>query len=92
MAERKRFQIGLRTLILSTSFVGAGVGYLLAALQIQHKWALWQRMFAPVQYPVGGPLIGAGLFMRFRHVRWGAYTGSSFGNRRRSRLAGPAAL
>ena len=73
----KRLQFNLKTLLLSASFIGAGIGCFFAGFigltSYEEVW--WRRICQFVQVLAAGPMIGAGLFVPFRIGRLGAYVG-----------------
>jgi hypothetical protein len=76
----KRPQFTLKSLLLSTSFVGAGIGCSLAGSRFLsdddgQRLDWWRPVFAVVQVLAAGPLIGAGLLRPFGRARLGAYFG-----------------
>jgi len=65
-------QVTLVDFILSTAFLGAGVGCFIAAFQgLQSNQGVWSL----IQFIAGGPFIGAGLLTPFHRPRLGAYLG-----------------
>ena len=77
--ERRWSRLSLRVLLLSTSFVGAGVGCYFASFREfnarHYHTTFWPAVVAMVQMVGAGPLIGAGLLLPFRRARVGAYVG-----------------
>ncbi len=79
----KRLQITLRSLLLSTSFIGAGIGCYMAALGLMftepRDYTDWlgivNALMPGLQFLAAGPLIGAGIFTPFARARLGAYIG-----------------
>lgn len=73
----KRLQFSLKTFMLSTSFVGAGIGCFLAGWGGLETYELiwWRRIVQFVEILAVGPLLGAALLVPFRIGRVGAYLG-----------------
>ena len=73
MGGRTRMQITLRSLLVSTSFIGAGIGCFLAGDSFLKSAdeASWQAILAMLHVLASAPLIGAGLLLPFglRSVR-----------------------
>jgi len=67
----------LKSLLLSTSFVGAGVGCFVAGRSILAGNADldWRTILAMLQVLGAAPLIGAGILGPFGRARLGAYLG-----------------
>jgi hypothetical protein len=75
-----RPQLTVRSLLLSTALLGAGIGMLLMTIDRWMKGLHSNPPGMPVLYYVlqflaSGPLIGAGLFAAFGRWRLGAYVG-----------------
>jgi hypothetical protein len=72
-----RPQISLKTFLISTSFIGAGIGCYVggyvALTGYEESW--WRGVLQLVEILAAGPLLGVGLFLPFRHPRLGAYAG-----------------
>src|SRR5687767_2807280 len=65
-------RITLVDFILSTAFLGAGIGCFFAAFRgAQSGQGLWSL----IQFVAAGPLIGASLLTPFHRMRLGAYVG-----------------
>jgi hypothetical protein len=73
----KRTQITLKSFLLSTSFIGAGIGCFLAGNSYLNSptYENWRGILALVQILAAAPLIGAGIFRPFGRARLGAYVG-----------------
>jgi hypothetical protein len=67
----KRPQVTLCSLLLATSFVGAGAGCLLSSLFNPDVGGL----VSLIQLLAAGPLIVAGIFATFQRARIGSYVG-----------------
>jgi hypothetical protein len=70
----------MRQILLSTGFLGAGLGFLLVTVV---RWYSGHRSIPPgdedtyrtAQFLASGPLIGAGIMVFFNRARIGAYLG-----------------
>jgi hypothetical protein len=72
-----RLQFNLKSLLISTSFIGAGIGCLLAGAKglMNEGFMSEEGPLHLIQVLAAGPLLGAGLLVSFRLARVGAYAG-----------------